>query len=318
MVFPFSKLKIYFLCLAGFLFILLNGCASFLPLPPWSSEDFEPLGTKIATVPFYDQQGENDCGPAALAMVLNWSDVSTDPDMLSPMLLSPEEKGTLQLSMIAGARRFGRVAYTLSQPEDLYPELAAGHPVIALQNLGFSWWPKWHYSTVVGYDLPNRQLILHSGSQIFKKTSIGVFNSTWKSSNYWGLLVLPPSELPATATESRYISSVANLEQAGHWQSAAIAYKASLKKWPDSIAARIGLSNTYCAMQDFDSAEDILRNALEINPSDGVVLNNLAHVLWKKGENREAAWYALMAIHSGGPHVDEFRKTYLDIISSQP
>jgi hypothetical protein len=44
----------------------------------------------------------------------------------------------------------------------------------------------------------------------------------------------------------------------------------------------------------------------------------LAHILWKKGKYREASQYALMAIQSGGPHVDEFRETYLDIVSSQP
>ena len=78
------------------------------------------------------------------------------------------------------------------------------------------------------------------------------------------------------------------------------------------------MSNTYYALKDLDSAEVVLRDALEISPSDGIVLNNLAHILWNQGKNREAARYALMAIHSGGPHVDEFRKTYLDIISSRP
>jgi len=317
MIFPFSKIKIYILILAVFFSVFLSGCASLLPLPSWSREDFEPPVIKIETIPFHAQQEKGDCGPATLAMVLKWSGVSTHPDTLSPMLMSPEEKGTLQISMIAGARRFGRVAYTLSQPEDLLPELAAGHPVIALQNLGFSWWPKWHYSTVVGYDLPNKQILLHSGSQNFKKTPIGLFNKTWKSGQYWGLLVLPPEELPITATENRYILSVASLEQAGHWQNATNAYKASLVKWPSSIAARIGLSNTYYALNNLDSAEAILRDALEISPSDGIVLNNLAHILWKQGKNREAARYALMAIQSGGPHVDEFHKTYLNIISSQ-
>ena len=318
MLLPFSKLKLCFLCLAGFLFLFLNGCASLIPPPLWSTEDFEPSVIQIETVPFYAQKEESDCGPATLSMLLNWSGVSIHPDILFPMLISPTEKGTLQISMVAGARRFDRVAYTLSKPDDLFPELAAGHPVIVLQNLGFSWWPKWHYSVVVGYDLPKKEIILHSGTQTFKSTSIGLFNSTWKASDYWGLLVLPPTELPAKATEIKYISSVASLEKAGHLQSAASAYKASIEKWPNSVAARIGLSNTYYALKDFDSAEDILRNALEISPSDGIVLNNLAQILWKKGKHREAARYALMAIHSGGPHVDEFRKTYLDISSDQP
>jgi hypothetical protein len=318
MFYYYLKKTIFYILFFIFLSVFLSGCASLIPLPLWSVEDFEPPEKKIETVPFYPQKDEGDCGPVVLAMVLNWSGVSTHPDILSPMLISPKEKGTIQISMVSGARRFGRIPYTLSQPEDLLPELAAGYPVIVLQNLGLSWCPKWHYSTVVGYDLAQKEIMLHSGNQKFKKTSIGLFNSTWKASDYWGLLVLPPTEIPATASESRYISSVANLEKTGHLQSAKIAYESSIKKWPNSIAARIGLSNTYYALNDFNAAEDILLNALKISPSNGIVMNNLAHIFWKNGKYREASIYALMAIQSGGPHVDEFRKTYIDIISKKP
>jgi hypothetical protein len=318
MAFHYSKNKLFIIFSGWFFSLFIGGCASLISLPSWSVDDSEPSIKNIETVPFYAQKEEDDCGPAVLAMVLNWSGVSTNPDSLYSMLISPKEKGTLQISMVAGARRFGRVAYTLSQPEDLFPELAAGHPVIVLQNLGFAWWPKWHYSVVVGYDLAKKEIIMHSGTQNFKKTSIGLFDSTWKASDYWGLLVLPPTELPAKASEGRYISSVVNLEKTGHLHSAESAYKASIEKWPKSIAARIGLSNTYYALNDFDAAEEILRNALEISPSNGIVMNNLAYILWKKGKHREASRYALMAINNGGPYVEDFRKTYNDIISNQP
>ena len=46
---------------------------------------------------------------------------------------------------------------------DLLQEVAAGHPVIVLQNLGLEWIPVWHYSVVIGYDLSRGQLVLRSG-----------------------------------------------------------------------------------------------------------------------------------------------------------
>jgi hypothetical protein len=31
-------------------------------------------------------------------------------------------------------------------------EVAAGNPVLVLQNLSFAWAPVWHYAVVMGYD----------------------------------------------------------------------------------------------------------------------------------------------------------------------
>jgi hypothetical protein len=54
--------------------------------------------------------------------------------------------------MIGAARRHGRLAYLITGPDSMFEEVAAGHPVIVLQNLGLSWYPVWHYAVVVGYD----------------------------------------------------------------------------------------------------------------------------------------------------------------------
>ncbi len=65
--------------------------------------------------------------------------------------------------MIGAARRHGRVAYVISSPEELLVEVAAGNPVIVLQNLGLSWVPVWHYAVVIGYDGDADMVTLHSG-----------------------------------------------------------------------------------------------------------------------------------------------------------
>ncbi len=96
-------------------------------------------------------------------MTLVWSGVSTNPDQLTPIVYTPSIKGSLQPAMIAATRRQARLAYVISSPQEMLQEVAAGHPVIVLQNLGLSWAPVWHYSVVIGYDLDTNSVLLHSG-----------------------------------------------------------------------------------------------------------------------------------------------------------
>ena len=69
-----------------------------------------------------------------------------------PQVYLPERKGSLQVEMLAAARRHGMVSYQLAPRfEDMMREIAAGTPVVVLQNLGvFS--SGWHYAVAIGYD----------------------------------------------------------------------------------------------------------------------------------------------------------------------
>lgn len=306
----FTKFRTILLLIACI--AIANGCSTLLPLTEWSSVALELEHYRIDDVPFYPQE-EYDCGPASLAMALAWSGIPISPQTLAPILLSPKKKGTLQISMISGTRRFGRVAYLISEPKDLLAEVAAGHPVVVFQNLGLSWMPVWHYAVVVGYNLQDKKLILHSGRTPYKQTPIRLFSKTWAASEYWGLLVLRPTELPATATEERYIRAIIGLEKAAQWEPAIDGYKTALRSWPNNISARIGLGNTYYALGDLRSAEQILREAAKMAPEEGIVFNNLAQVLWEQGRNEEASAYALKAVQIGGPLKTEFQRTLKEI-----
>lgn len=293
---------------------IANGCSTLLPLTEWSSVALEPEHYRIDDVPFYSQE-EYDCGPASLAMALAWSGIPVKPQTLAPILMSPKKKGTLQISMISGTRRFGRVAYLISEPKDLLAEVAAGHPVVVFQNLGLSWMPVWHYAVVVGYNLKDKELILHSGRTPYKQTPISLFSKTWAAGEYWGLLVLRPIELPANAKEERYIRAIIGLEKAAQWEAAIDGYKTALRRWPNNVSARIGLGNIYYALGDLRSAEQILREAAEMAPEEGIVFNNLAQVLWEQGGNEEASAYALKAVQLGGPLKTEFQRTLKEILA---
>jgi Tfp pilus assembly protein PilF len=125
--------------------------------------------------------------------------------------------------------------------------------------------------------------------------------------------VLPPSQLPATATEREYISAILGLEKTSQWKAAVEGYETALKRWPDSLLAHVGLGNSYYALSDFESAEKIFREATCHYPTQGSIFNNLAQVLWKQGKNQEALKAAYKAVKLGGPLANIYQKTLEEI-----
>jgi hypothetical protein len=301
--------------LAFLLFIAINlmfiGCA--MPQRKWPQPgEHLPSRHELESVPFYPQKAFH-CGPATLAMALAWSGISLDTDTVAPEVFTPSIKGSLQPAMIAAARRHGRIAYPISGPAGMLMEVSAGHPVVVLQNLGLSWKPVWHYAVVVGYDLDQGIVIVHSMNTPRKRLSLRVFENTWARSGHWGLLVLPPTRLPATATQHDFVSAVVGLEKAGQYQAAVQGYKTALVRWPDSLGAHIGLGNSYYALGDKRSAEAAFRQASRRFPTNGSAFNNLAQVLWELGKHQEALEAARKAVKLGGPLVNRYRETLQQI-----
>lgn len=291
------------------------GCAGVSPNWKPESQGQLPAQHQIMAVPFYPQI-KYQCGPAALASTLQWSGVQISPEVLIPEVLTPSRKGTLQPAMISAARRHGRLAYIISSPPELLKEVASGHPVIVLQNLGFSWFPVWHYALVVGYDLQSGYVVLHTGREAGKTVSLRVFDNTWKRSRYWGMMTLAPTQVPATAEERVYIEAVLGLEKTQQWSAAIEGYRTAIEHWPASLAAHIGLGNSYYARDDFQQAEGVLREASHIFPSEGIVFNNLAQVLWEQGKTTEALRVAKKAVSIGGTMAAVYEKTLHEIKSS--
>jgi len=297
--------------------IAIAGCGHLYSVDGLEFADYRPRRHTIDAVPFYPQQNF-DCGPAALAMVLSWSGVSVSADAVAPRVLSPKRKGTLQAALVAGARRYGRPAYEINGIGSLLEELTAGNPVIVLQNLGFAWPAKWHYAVAVGYDLEEGIVVLHSGKTARQSMPIRLFLETWQKSGSWGLLVMPPSRIPATATEKNVVVAMIALESAGQWEAAIKGYSAAIVRWETSVPARVGLANSHYAVGDLAAAEDVLRRAAALAPRDGVVCNNLAQVLWERGKRESALRYARKAVEIGGPHEAAFRATLKEIQTGGP
>ena len=299
---------LFLFCLLG----LLSGCALFqrVSLPPLPEN--VPASFELDAVPFYPQE-KYQCGPATLAMALTWSGLPTTPDELKDQVYTPSRKGSLQIAMVGATRRHGKIAYEINDPEALFPEIAAGHPVIILQNLGLSWLPVWHYAVVIGYDVAAEDVILRSGTTKRKVMSYDLFEKTWARSNYWGLMVLAPDQIPAKANELKYLSAVLGLEKSRQFQAAVTGYQTALTRWPASLNARMGLGNSYYALGDFKNAEQAFREATELHPQAAAAYNNLAYALLEQGRKQEALAAAQHAIALGGPMQAEFEKTLQEI-----
>jgi hypothetical protein len=297
--------------------LLFSGCA-ILPRGEWPQDlGGIPPRREISSVPFYPQD-EYQCGPAALAMTLAWSGLAVKPVDLTDKVYTASLHGSLQPAMIAGARRSGRLAYVIHGTDALMREIAAGHPAIVLQNLGFSWVPVWHYAVVIGYDIPADQVILHSGLDARRRTSMGVFQNTWARGENWALLVLKPGELPATATEAGFLQAAIGLEKAQQPLAAIESYHAALSRWPRNMPAMMGLGNCYYALGDLKNSEAAFRRVISIHPDLGAAWNNLADVLFRQGRKGEALDAARRAVSLGGPGKDTFQKTLQEIESTSP
>ena len=297
------------LCLA--LSVMLTGCS--LSGSGYLSQVAErPSKAMVVDVPFFAQK-ELQCGPAALAMVLNWSGVDLQPSDLSAEVYTPGLEGSLQSSLIGSARRHGRVAYTITGIESLMAEISAGHPVIVLVNLGFSWFPQWHYAVVIGYDQGKEEVILHSGLIANQILSSWTFKNIWRRGEDWGLLVLPPDRLPEVAEEDEWLTAVAGLEHVEQWPASAIGYATALERWEESFVAWMGLGNSLYNLHDLDSAAEAFYQATLVQPENGMPFNNWAHVLAEQGKRQEALTAAQRAVDLGGPFHDTFVQTLEEI-----
>jgi hypothetical protein len=261
---------------------LLAGCAHRAPVPQFAVSGV-PTRAEQADTPFFAQERFH-CGPAALATVLNVRGVAVAPEALASEVYLPARAGSLQLELVAAARRRGLLAVEVGDSlEALLREVAAGHPVLVLQNLGLDWLPRWHYAVVIGYDLDTGQLILRSGTERRLLTPFAVFKKTWDRAARWGLVVLAPGTLPAQALPGPTLRAASDLEALGKHPEARAAFAAATRAWPEQPLAWLGLGNAEYALGNTPSAEAAFRRALRTDPRTAAAWNNVAHVLAARG-----------------------------------
>jgi tetratricopeptide (TPR) repeat protein len=264
--------------------LLLQACAApqtkqLIAAPPRGL----PQKVILDGVPFLAQQAYY-CGPAALAMTMNFYGRAVSQGAMARALYVPALKGSLQAEMLAATRQQEMLAYVLRPDlQSLLSEVAAGHPVVVLQNLSVGWYPVWHYAVVIGYDLETRELILHSGRNPYYRVPMSTFERTWARSGYWALVPLPPGKLPADDAPARVLEAAAALEETGHVLAAHRTYTAAARRWPDNLVARMGIGNTCFAMGRIEDAMRAFLSAVRSHSGSAAAYNNLAFTLHELG-----------------------------------
>ncbi|MFU8765010.1 MAG: PA2778 family cysteine peptidase [Haliea sp.] len=256
---------------------LVSACASTAPPSP------DQAPRELVAVPFFPQT-EYQCGPAALATVLVHSGVATSPDALAPQVYLPGRQGSLQLELLAAARRAGRIPFTLeATPQALLAELEAGNPVLVLQNLGLRSLPRWHYAVVVGYEPTRERVILRSGSERRRQESWTHFIASWARADFWGLVVPRLGEIPASARGDSIGSDLARQEGLLQPGVTLAAWESALARWPQEPDILFATANARRTAADQEAAAALYRRLLLLAPEHMAGRNNFADLLLQAG-----------------------------------
>jgi hypothetical protein len=294
--------------LLGALCLLTSGCAIFAEPPQTAALALaSPAGLppriELRDAPFFPQTPYH-CGPAALATVLTYVGLTATPEQLSDAVFLPAREGALQTEMTAAARRFGALAVPLPpQLVAVLTEVAAGHTVVVLQNLGLSFVPRWHYAVVVGYDLAARELVLRSGTVEREVMRFNLFERTWARGSYWAFVALPPGRLPASAAEADAVQAAIGFERVAAPAQALRAYDSIVERWPGNLLAGLGQGNARFAAGDLAGAAQAFERTAARHDS-AAAWHNLAAVRLRQGDRagaQVAAEHALARAQAAEP-----------------
>jgi hypothetical protein len=271
-------------------------------------------------VPFFPQTPYH-CGPAALATVLVHAGFDAMPERLAEQVFLPAREGTLQVEMLAGARRAGALAVVLpGELTSLLAEIGGGTPLVVLQNLGLSFVPAWHYAVVVGYSLDEREMFLRSGTTRREVMGLPLFERTWARSGHWAFAVTRPGALPATAREADAVDAALGFERtnASPLQRAAV-YDGLLARWPDNLPASIGQGNARAAQGDWSAAATSFERAA-LRHDSAAAWHNLALARAQLGEldaARRAARHALDRASAAEPAWQDASRRLIEQLGAQ-
>ncbi len=142
----------------------------------------------ITGLPFLPQKKEQ-CGPAALAIVLHHYGARVSPDDLAGEVYRREISGTLNLDLLLAARRHGFAAEAFSgTAEEIKSWIGRGVPVIVLMGER----PEqevFHYAVVYGFDDGERTFTLHSARSPGVRLAYDDFARRWAAAASWMLVV---------------------------------------------------------------------------------------------------------------------------------
>lgn len=280
----------------------LSGCATWLNAGTAQTQQLlaaTPAGLPrrvlLDATPFHPQT-ELQCGPAALATLLGAAGRPVTPEALTPEVFVPGRGGSLQIELLGATRRHDAVSTVLPPRLDaLLQEVAVGHPVGVMLNLGLSLVPLWHFAVVVGFDLDREEVLLRSGQTRELHLPLRTFERTWARSQHWAFVALPPEAVPATASLAAVRDGLIGFERAARPARAMVAWQSAWQRWPGDVVIGMGLGNSQVAAGDTLAALRTFEGVAQATDS-AAAWNNLASLRLQTGDLAGARRAARQAV----------------------
>jgi predicted double-glycine peptidase len=130
----------------------IAACSTVGPTLPVEERPLSTNAIYVKQVPFYPQT-QYQCGPAALATVLNYYGRHVTPEEIAQEIYRPQMKGTLSLDMWQYAKKHDlQSSVQEGSWEFLEMQVGRERPIIAFLNFGYREVPLGHFLVVVGVD----------------------------------------------------------------------------------------------------------------------------------------------------------------------
>jgi hypothetical protein len=201
----------------------------------------------------------------------------------------PGRRGSLQVEMLAAARSNGLLPHVLAPDfAAIRAELAAGTPVLVLQDLGALGIRRWHFAVVVGYDPARDTVILRSGTRRRHLETRQQFLRTWEPGKRWAVVITRPDRVPATASGDDFIRALAAASLTLAPAAVENAHAAALARWPDDPLVLFASGNQAYGTGQTRVAITRYRELLARDPGHVAGRNNLANALLDAGCGTEA------------------------------
>lgn len=269
------------------LVLLLCACARSPVLLDSTKTSLAPQ-VELSDVPFYAQT-EYQCGPAALAMVLKHQGVDTSVEQLIPQVFLPGRDGSVQPEMLATVRRQKQLAFPISGTMDaLLGHLAAGDPVVVMQNLSLPAFPMWHYAVAIGFDIADETLLLRSGEIERHSISFSRFDATWARSQRWGVVVADPGTLPEGVSARNALEAVSAYEETHGPEAALPSWQVLVERFPTHPMGQFALGNALYADGQPEQAMQAFEAAIQYDAYMGAAWLNLGILRLQQDKPDEA------------------------------
>lgn len=259
------------------------------------------------------QWGDNTCGAAALATVLNHHGDPITEEALNERFAKGRNRGVVSVDLLLAARERGFGARLVRGDVELVRRsISDGKPLILmLQVLNAPGVTRdlYHYVVVDGFDPRRNRARMHFGDGRTRWAPLasamnrfGLLKTTtgaWASTGFATLIVDGPME--PEERERRDLRRAVLLEEGGRLEEAIRIYREMIDRRSDSVIAWTNLGNAEYRLGNRAASEDAYRQALVHDPEHRDALNNLAWNLLERKKLVEAEELAQRAVRAPGP-----------------